>query len=165
MSGSRYAISDNQASASENESDRYSSPKQYAVHNNNKSLQPQQVSDEPVSLSNQKQKSLSSLQLNHTDSMVQDISAVDSNVPKNSPNASSDKETGSLKNYDVKSIHSITPSVVLNSVSSSVSSLQNVSSSKESPRKIMTINILHWMLGAICHQALSAKKVPCFQII
>ncbi|GFY64313.1 protein Aster-B [Trichonephila inaurata madagascariensis] len=135
MSGSRHTTSDNQASASENESDRYSSNKQYASVNHNKTLHANQVSDENISLSNQKKQSTSSLHLNHTDNIVQDISAVDGNVSRNSPGASSDKESGSIKSVDAKSTHSLTPSVVLNSAGSSVSSLQNALNSKESPEK------------------------------
>ncbi|GFT43211.1 protein Aster-B [Nephila pilipes] len=135
MSATRHVTSDNQASASENESDRYSSTKQYVTLNNSKTLLSNQVSDECISLSNQKKQSSSSLHLNHTDNIVQDISAIDGNVPRNSPGASSDKEAGSLKSVDAKSTHSLTPSVVLNSTGSSVSSLQNASNSKESPEK------------------------------
>ncbi|GFU27461.1 GRAM domain-containing protein 1B [Trichonephila clavipes] len=53
----------------------------------------------------------------------------------NSPGASSDKESGSIKSVDAKSTHSLMPSVVLNSAGSSVSSLQNALNSKESPEK------------------------------
>lgn len=54
MSGSRNAISDNQASASENESDRHSSSKQYVSHKHSNSLQANNISDESILLSNQK---------------------------------------------------------------------------------------------------------------
>ncbi|GBM25485.1 GRAM domain-containing protein 1B [Araneus ventricosus] len=134
MSGSRHVISDNQASASENESDRYSSSKQYVSQNLSKSLHANHVSDDSISLSSQK-KSSSSLQLNQSDNAVQDISVVDGNIPRSSPSASSDKEGGSLKSCEAKSTHSLTPSVVLNSASSSVNSLQNASNPKESSEK------------------------------
>ncbi|KAF8783281.1 Protein Aster-B like protein [Argiope bruennichi] len=134
MSGSRNVISDNQASASENESDRYSSSKQSISHNHSKSLHANHISDDSISLSSQK-KSSSSLNLNQSDIPVQDVSVLDGNVLRNSPSASSDKEGGSLKNCEAKSTNSLTPSVVLNSGSSSGSSLQNVSSPRESSEK------------------------------
>ncbi|KFM75932.1 GRAM domain-containing protein 1B, partial [Stegodyphus mimosarum] len=135
MSSTRNSVSENQASASENESDRYDT-KQRNTSNQNKTLHANQGSEDSHSPSSQKKRysglSVSTTHLYQSEVTADDVSSSDGITVKNTTSsASSDKDNSCSNNLDAKNVHSPTPSVVLNSATSSVTSLNTNSSYKD----------------------------------